>query len=145
MDVAADGELDVAQLVGHCVAVFGVQGAVEVLPRSEEPVECDDGQVDDVGPARVKLRVGVVEHFDEGLKDGDVDRVGARARAIFLLEACAVFDPGSALGWRCDDKACSGHLGSDPPIVMISLHTDSICSSTVKLAQACYGHHGLGT
>ena len=31
MDVAADGELDVAQLVGHIVAVFGVGGAVVVL------------------------------------------------------------------------------------------------------------------
>ena len=100
VDVAADGELDVAQLVGHCVAVFGVQGAVEALARSEEPVECDDGQVNDVGPACAKLRVGAVKHFDEGSKDGDADRVGARARAVFLLEACAVFDPGSVLGWR---------------------------------------------
>ena len=108
VDVAADGELDVAQLVGHCVSVFGVHGAVEVLARSEEPVESDDGKVDDVGPAHAKLRVLAVEHFDEGSKDGDVDRVGARAGAVFLLEACAVFDPGSVLGWGCNVRRVLG-------------------------------------
>ena len=127
MDVAADGELDVAQLVGRCVAVFGVHGAAEALARSEEPVECDDGKVNDMGPAHAKLRVITVEHFDEGSKDGDVDRVGARARAVFLLEACAAFDPGSALGWRCDVK---GVLGA--PRVG-STHSDDLAACRLDL------------
>ena len=108
---ATDGELDVAQLAGHSVAVVRVGAAEEVLAGSEEPAEGDDGKVDDVGPAHAKLGSVAVEHFDEGPEDGDVDRVGARARTVFLLEACAALDPGRALGWRCDVKGVLGAPG----------------------------------
>ena len=43
-----DGELDSTELVGHCVAVVGVRVVEEVFARPEEPVESNDGEVDEV-------------------------------------------------------------------------------------------------
>ena len=84
VSLATDGELDVAKLVGHCVAIVGVRVAEEVFAWPEEPMEGDDGKVDEVGPAHAKLGVVLVEDFEEGPEDGDVDGVCARGRAVSL-------------------------------------------------------------
>jgi hypothetical protein len=134
--VATNGELDVVQLVGHSVAVVRVCVAEEVFAGSEEPVEGDDGKVDDVGPAHAKLRVLAVEHFEEGLKDSDVDGVGARGRAVFLLSPLQYSTQEVHWGGGATSKECLGHLGSDPPNLRILLHVASISPSTVEARTA---------
>ena len=47
MKAATDGELDVAQLVGHSVAIVRVCVVEQIFARPEEPAEGDDGEVDD--------------------------------------------------------------------------------------------------
>ena len=98
---AIDGEMDVAQLIGCGVAVVGVDdGPVQVFARPEEPVEGGDHEVDEVGPAFAHCGVGSVVGGDEGLEDGDVDRVRARGRPVFLPESLAIFVPDGVLGRR---------------------------------------------
>ena len=72
-----DGEIGVAEFVGHGVAIVWVSVPVQVFAWPEEPVEGDDGEVDEMGPAHAKLGVGSVEDSEESVEDGNVDRVCA--------------------------------------------------------------------
>ena len=72
-----DGEIDVAEFVWHGVAMVWVSVPVQAFAWPEEPVEGNDGEVDEMCPAHAILGVGSVEGFEESGEDGNVDRVCA--------------------------------------------------------------------
>jgi hypothetical protein len=72
----------VSELIGYCVSIGRVCVVVEeIFARAEEPVESDDGEVDEMRPAHAKFWVVPVENVDQGLDDGDVVRVCVVERA----------------------------------------------------------------
>jgi hypothetical protein len=57
---------------------------VSVLRWAEEPVEGDDGEVDDMAVDLAVDGVVGVKDFEECADDGDVSRVGAFGRVVFV-------------------------------------------------------------
>ena len=91
------------------IAIFRVRVVEEVFARAEEPVESDDGKVDEVGPAHAKFWVVSVENGDQSLEDGDVDRVCVGGRTVGLFESLAI----CGVGWiLCGSWEPRGRLGA---------------------------------
>ena len=80
--LAVDGKVCVLELEG-LRARFRC-GGFEVFGWTEEPVETDDGQVDDVGFHGSVFGVVDVEAGAHALEDGKADGVGARGWVVFV-------------------------------------------------------------
>jgi hypothetical protein len=81
---ALDSKRGVTQTEGLRAPGVGGDG---VLGRAKEPVEGDDGELDDVGIGLSVDRVVGLEDAEEVSEDGDIARVGASGRVVLVLEA----------------------------------------------------------
>ena len=84
VDSAVDGEMDILEGEGLASSV-GV-GRFQALGRTQEPVEGDDDEVDDMGVERAFQDVQGVKGGCESFGDGDVGGVGSAGWIIFVGE-----------------------------------------------------------
>ena len=85
VDRPPNGEADVAKAEGLGASFGGV--AVEAFAWSQEPMECDDDEVDDMFVECAMDRVIGVEGCGESSENGDIGGVGSRGRFVFVAEA----------------------------------------------------------
>ena len=84
VDGAIDGELDVLKFKGLGASARRV--GLAVFGRPQEPVECDNDQIDDGFVEGAVDGMFGVESFREFPDDGHVTRVDSAGRVVFVLE-----------------------------------------------------------
>ncbi len=88
VDFATNGEVNVFVAERRGARLFMlIGGGFGVLARSQEPEEGHDGKVQHMAVCDSIFRVVEVKCFEEGTKDGDVDRLDSAGRLIFVAEA----------------------------------------------------------
>jgi hypothetical protein len=111
--VVGNDKLHMAKFVWLGETAFWEPGGLEVFTGLEQPEECNDDQVGEVGPVDAPDGTVEVEDVVERLDDGDVDGAGSRGRSVFALYVFdVVFEAGVVVGFGSAGFVGAPRVGS---------------------------------